>query len=1387
MSLIVSGTTSTAGITLASANNPVFVTPGAYVFGTTASGFYGGTSAAWTVSNSGQVIAASFGISLKSGGIINNKASGTLFGGTDGIYAAGSLSAALTVSNAGYIGGANTINGYGIKEVRGAVAVTNLATGTIVGGYGGVYVPSGGGVGAITNAGVVRGLRFGAVVFNGGGGITNASTGTITGQEGIAINTTAGTLLNGGTIQGKTFQGLIFGNGGTVTNTAGGAIGGAQNGVQISTTAGTVTNSGAITGGTGTGVVLSAGGQLNNQGSGTIIGNSNGIYVSSGGLTLVSAGYIAGTSPLSGSGIKVRTGAAVLSNLSGGTIVGGISGIYLVPGGGAGTVTNRGSISGLSSSGILLGAGGGVVNLGGGTITGGSYGVAITGGAGTVTNAGSIGGTLKAVSLAAGNANRVIVDPGASFSGVVNGGNTIGAAAISTLELAAGGTLQAQIAGLGSQFINFAQVTVDAAAAWTLAGTNTLAAGTTLTNAGQLSIANGSLSDAGSVINNGQIIDLSALKVGTLSGTGQVLIGTNSVFTTSGPVAASETIVFTGGGGLLTLVPTGFSGIIQGFESGCAIDLSGISNATSTSIVNGNTLSVTLASGGPINLTLAPDQVYNNLIFAIQAPGASFGTDDVIVVTGPTGPTFVAGGMAESLSGAQATSLAAIGTGLGGITVAGANSILTTAISSFAVGDTTMGSLVIQSAGAVQSAVSATIASGSGASGSHVNVSGIGSNWQVAGTLLVGDAGSGLLDIGTGGAVSADALQLGGQGAGGAGVVTLAGTGASLDVIGSVAVGVSGAGEFSVLNGANVTIGGDLNVAQLPGASGNVDIENTTGTVTITGGITLGAGGGVAVLTIGTLTSVALTGGVVIGAHANLIKHTPFDPPPFVSNAGGDNEGSGADPYLAYIENTGLITQDQGTLIVQTPTIYGAGGVFQINTNHSELVLNTGGVSGQTFDFTDNTGTLVIGVNQLPTIETPATGTSGFTTVANPSQGLALIGSFGGTIGGFQPGDVIVVDAPVVAQVAYTAGNSFVSVVEAANPLHVLGTLAFSTPANAAAAAGGSAIVTEVACFAAGTRILTDRGAIPVEHLREGDQVASAFGGTVPVVWLGHRRVDCRRHPRPRDVWPVRVHAGAFGPDLPSRDLLLSPDHAVYVDDVLIPVRYLLNDATIAQTPVDEVTYWHVELAQHDVILAEGLPAESYLDTGNRGAFANAGGAVTMAPDFALRVWQAEACAPLVTEGPALAAARRRLLARAEALGHVSTGDAALHVLAAGRPVHPLTGGTHPRFRLPPGAATLHFVSRSGIPALMTPDTDDHRRLGIAIARITLNGTPIHLADPRLQAGWHGMETDADGGTLRWTDGDAVLTIADGGELEVEVAMTARYWRAPAPRIARVA
>jgi len=149
-------------------------------------------------------------------------------------------------------------------------------------------------------------------------------------------------------------------------------------------------------------------------------------------------------------------------------------------------------------------------------------------------------------------------------------------------------------------------------------------------------------------------------------------------------------------------------------------------------------------------------------------------------------------------------------------------------------------------------------------------------------------------------------------------------------------------------------------------------------------------------------------------------------------------------------------------------------------------------------------------------------------------------------------------------------------------------------------------------CFAAGTRIATPQGDLPVERLCVGDRVRTAAGGAATVRWLGRRTVDCRHHPHPYDVWPVRIRQHAFGPGLPARELRLSPDHAVFAGGVLIPVRYLLNGATIMREPVDTVTYWHIELPQHEVILAEALPCESYLDTGNRAAFSHGGPAVAL-------------------------------------------------------------------------------------------------------------------------------------------------------------------------------
>jgi collagen type I/II/III/V/XI/XXIV/XXVII alpha len=302
-------------------------------------------------------------------------------------------------------------------------------------------------------------------------------------------------------------------------------------------------------------------------------------------------------------------------------------------------------------------------------------------------------------------------------------------------------------------------------------------------------------------------------------------------------------------------------------------------------------------------------------------------------------------------------------------------------------------------------------------------------------------------------------------------------------------------------------------------------------------------------------------------------------------------------------------------------------------------------------------------------------------------------------------------------------------------------------------------------CYRAGTLIRTERGEVPVEALRVGDRVVSAFGGKAAVTWLGHRHVDCRRHPKPQNVWPVCVAAGAFGEGLPRRDLFLSPDHAVFVDGVLIPIRTLVNGASIAQEPCEHVTYWHVELPVHSVILAEGLPAESYLDLGNRGAFDN-GGAVPMDlhPDFAKRLWERDGCAELILGGPVLAAVRQRLLLQAERLGHTLMRDADAHLLVDGEIVRPqmVYGALH-RFALTrPTFDELRIVSRAGVPAELSADSADRRRLGMRIAGLAAfrpwQWRQIALADLPDGDGLYGLET-ADGGNSRWTDGNARLQL----------------------------
>jgi hypothetical protein len=190
----------------------------------------------------------------------------------------------------------------------------------------------------------------------------------------------------------------------------------------------------------------------------------------------------------------------------------------------------------------------------------------------------------------------------------------------------------------------------------------------------------------------------------------------------------------------------------------------------------------------------------------------------------------------------------------------------------------------------------------------------------------------------------------------------------------------------------------------------------------------------------------------------------------------------------------------------------------------------------------------------------------------------------------------------------------------------------------------GTATV-QVACFAHGTHIATPHGETRVEDLCVGDSVCAHFATEARIAWIGRRRVNCRKHPRPADVWPVIVAPGAFGPGRPARDLFLSPDHAIFVNGVLIPIKLLIDGVAVRRCPVDEIVYFHVALDTHDVLLADGLPCESFLDTGDRAGFDNGGAAIDLHPNFAARLWDASGCAPLIVAGPHLDAARALLAA----------------------------------------------------------------------------------------------------------------------------------------------
>ena len=186
----------------------------------------------------------------------------------------------------------------------------------------------------------------------------------------------------------------------------------------------------------------------------------------------------------------------------------------------------------------------------------------------------------------------------------------------------------------------------------------------------------------------------------------------------------------------------------------------------------------------------------------------------------------------------------------------------------------------------------------------------------------------------------------------------------------------------------------------------------------------------------------------------------------------------------------------------------------------------------------------------------------------------------------------------------------------------------------------------ETPCFCRGTHIRTPKGEVPIEALRIGDLVTVAGGPPLPVKWIGRRSYRDWSAVGNTGVQPVLFKAGSLADRVPARDLLVSPEHAMLLDGMLVPARHLVNGISILKLEdVEQIDYFHLEIERHAVIFAEGAAAESFADDDSRDAFHNADEYRALYPNERRRRF-VEYCAPRVEDGYALDALRRALATR---------------------------------------------------------------------------------------------------------------------------------------------
>ncbi len=1132
-----------------------------------------------------------------------------------------------TLTNQGLIsGGGATIGG----AIGVSVASSTVFNDKTAGIRGGLY----GGTGLAATASYI--LNAGKI----GGGFESKST-----TAGVGVMLTASTLINTGSIYGSA-PGL-----GAARLYAGS----------------TLVNSGQISGPAGAWAVYVASGSVTNTAGGVILPSQSagqGVDLSSG-ATLINQGFIglpanyATVGTAGGTGVLVSSG-ALLSNT--GTIDGIGSATTLA--GGTGVVvigdsfTNNGLIVGGPGYGAALGTPGFDVTPGlGGT------GLSLDGG--SVTNDGSIAG---------GQAF------GPGTAGAIGGPGVLVIAGTLTnnANISGGGNpnVQGPLGGPGVDLQSGSVVndgTISGGPGNGAVGVGAEISGGSLTNNGKLEGSTGVEIVPGGA--GGIFLDNTDVIAG-FSGDG-VSMGAAARVVNSGMISGPTIAVAISAVGSLTNTSTG---TLVGGAAGVTTGVYGVSASVAATVVNLGKIAmgyvfgtgVDLSAGGTV-MNGSPTDKTASIAggddgFGIVVTGGSLANYGV-VTTGPFSPTVQTAGVLLTAShgtnagtivgGSGSGGHGAVDSGTGHVGYAGGAGIILT------------NSTLTNSGTAIGGG------GGGGGYGVYGGASAPGGPGGVGALLNGGElTNTGLLVGGAGGPGGAHGINSGeipnspnGPGGGGvsvaAGLLINAGTAAGAASTGG---GVTGGYGVTISGGTLINTGlvaggagtagseGGLGGVVLVGGIGGIGLVESGGTVSNTGRIVGGSGtyevaGGAGVwLTGGSFTN----DGLVAGANAG--------PGGFYSSSGGTGL------YL-----TGATATNAGTIIggaegagtVATGGAPGAAVLF--GAAAATLIVDPGAVfSGNVKGNSAVSDELVLGEGFGPgTLDMGSSFSSlsvlDFSTGSDWTLGggLGPLAS-GEAIDGLAFGDTIVVEGFIETGYTFVSGSGLELFGTTDITLGIAGN--FSTTDFKVTTGGGDTRVS-LACYVGGTRIATPRGKVPIEHLVEGDLVLNSDNEAVPVRWIGHRHIDCRRHPRPDAVWPVRVSAGAFAAGCPECDLWLSPDHAVFVDDVMMPIKVLINGTTVARVPVDAVTYYHVELPRHDAILAEGLAAESYLDTGDRAQFVSrveaigAGEVIRLLPDFSAHgpgiaaVWEAYGFAPLVLCGPIVEAVRARLLPRAEERG----------------------------------------------------------------------------------------------------------------------------------------